>query len=763
MDGSVVMPKQTIPAGSPKDPGPGPGPAGDSAFRQFFQGQTAAMLLVDPASGRILEANAAAHAFYGHRGQSLAGMHLHEIEPETGPLPPAGPYPARHRLASGELRDVEVHATPVRLGERTLSARTVQDLTRCRRAELSLEQSQQRVRTIADSILDAIVIMDQEGRITFWNASATRIFGYPPEEAMGARFHDLVMPEQYRSRHARGFQEFQRTGRGFAIGSVLELEALARDGSMIPVELSISAMHAPEGWQAVGIIRDITLRRANEQALRQSERFLREAQAAGGVGCFSMDINLGIWTSSDTFDAIFGIGPDYPRDVGGWLNLVAPEVRDYHRQQLMELIQNRGRFDLEFQILRGPDAEVRWVSGQGSLEGDGQGEAHRLVGTFRDITESRRVQAENLRLQARLQQSQKMESLGFLAGGIAHDMNNVLGAILGLASASIEASPAGTPAHQAFDTISRAAVRGGKMVKQLLTFAHQDGVEERVLDLNSILREEVNLLERTTLSRIRLVLDLDSGLRPIRGDATTLTNAFMNLCVNAVDAMTERGTLTLRTRNLDAGWIEVLVKDTGAGMAPEVMARAMEPFFTTKASGRGTGLGLAMVHTTVLDHHGRMELQSEPGQGTCVRILFPATASAASAAAPSAQPDPGTGHRGLGVLLVDDDELIQRSVQAVLAVLGHRVRAAMSGEEALDLLETGYRPEVVILDLNMPGLGGLGTLPRLRGLLPRVPVLLATGRVDQTALDLIRTHPGVTLLPKPFSMRELQQQLDGLG
>jgi PAS domain S-box-containing protein len=761
MDGSVTMPKQTIPAANPDDPGPAPAP--DAAFRQFFQGQTAVMLLVDPVSGRILEANAAAHAFYGHRGQSLAGMHLHEIEPETGPVPPGAPYPARHRLASRELRDVEVHCTPVRIGDRTLSVRTVQDLSRCRRAERSLEQSQQRIRAISDAILDAIVILDPEGRITFWNASATRIFGYTPDEALGARFHDLVMPEQYRSRHTRSFAEFQRTGRGFAIGSVLELDALARDGSLIPVELSISAMKAPKGWQAVGIIRDITLRKADEQALRQSERFLREAQAAGGVGCFSMDINLGIWTSSDTFDAIFGIGPDYPRDVGGWLNLVAPEVRDYHRQQLMDLIQNRGRFDLEFQILRGSDGEARWVSGQGSLEGDGQGQAHRLVGTFRDITESRRVQAENLRLQARLQQSQKMESLGCLAGGIAHDMNNILGAILGLASASIEAAPAGTPAHRAFDTISRAAVRGGNMVKQLLTFAHQNGVEVRILDLNSILREEVNLLERTTLSRVRLVLDLDSALRPIQGDATSLTNAFMNLCVNAVDAMTERGTLTLRTRNLDADWIEVLVKDTGAGMSRQVLDKAMEPFFTTKAPGKGTGLGLAMVHTTVLEHRGRMELQSEPGQGTGVRILFPAAATAASPAAPSDRPGPETSRRGLGVLLIDDDELIQRSVQAVLAVLGHRVTAAMSGEEALGMLEAGYQPEVVILDLNMPGLGGLGTLPRLRARLPQVPVLLATGRVDQTALDLIRTHPGVTLLPKPFSMRELQQQLDGLG
>jgi PAS domain S-box-containing protein len=380
-----------------------------------------------------------------------------------------------------------------------------------------------------------------------------------------------------------------------------------------------------------------------------------------------------------------------------------------------------------------------------------------LLGLYEDVTESKAMEQALAKSQAQLQQSQKMESLGILAGGLAHDMNNVLAAILGLASANLEAQPAGSRAHRAFATIIQAAERGGKVVQSLLGFARQSPVEVRELDMNGLLREEVRLLERTTLSRVHLEMDLAPDLPAIRGDQSALTNAIMNLCVNAVDAMPENGTLTLRTRVLERGRIEVQVQDNGSGMSQEVLAKALDPFFTTKNPGKGTGLGLSMVYSTVKAHDGKLKIQSEPGRGTCVRMLFPATVPAAPVAEPAPEARPG--RLGLRVLLVDDDELIQSSMQVLLETLGHGVTAALSGEEALAKLATGFRPDVVLLDMNMPGLGGSGTLPRLRLLCPTLPVLLATGRVDQAAMNLIEAHPFVALLSKPFTMRELQKQL----
>jgi signal transduction histidine kinase/CheY-like chemotaxis protein len=386
-----------------------------------------------------------------------------------------------------------------------------------------------------------------------------------------------------------------------------------------------------------------------------------------------------------------------------------------------------------------------------------------VIMIVRDITEHTRAREQQEHLQSQLQQAQKMESLGTLAGGLAHDMNNVLGAILSLASANLEASPAESQTHHAFDIIAKAALRGGDMVKSLLSFARQSPAKEHEFDVNAILRDEIRILERTTQANLRIELDLEEGLRAVRGDASALSHAIMNLCINAVDAMSESGTLTLRSRNVDQGWVEVRVEDTGIGMAKDVLERALEPFFTTKVTGKGTGLGLSMVYSTVKAHKGKIEIQSQPGQGTQVSLRLPACLPVSEEKERAPEPRPGSSMQMLKVLLVDDDDLIQSSMQAILQTLGHTVTEAPSGEAALVIIEAGFTPDVVILDMNMPGLGGSGTLPRLRLLLPDVPVLLSTGRVDQTALDLAEAHPRVILLPKPFGLKDLQQRLEVLA
>jgi PAS domain S-box-containing protein len=411
----------------------------------------------------------------------------------------------------------------------------------------------------------------------------------------------------------------------------------------------------------------------------------------------------------------------------------------------------------ENHILR-RDGEQRLIAWHNTMLTDGDG---RIVGTLssgEDITERRRAEEQKSRLEAQLRQVRKMDSLGSLAGGVAHDMNNVLGAILGLASSNIEDQAPGTRAHRAFGTIIKAAERGGGMVKSLLSFARQSPAAVRDLDLNAILGEEASFLEHTTLAKVHLQLDLEPGLHAIRGDASALSSAVMNLCVNAVDAMPEHGRLILRSRNLPGLWVEIQVEDNGSGMPQEVLERALDPFFTTKPDGKGTGLGLSMVYSIVKAHLGQMEIHSEAGHGTTVRMRFPACEGVPVPALPPA-PDPARPEAPLAILVVDDDELFQCSIQAILEGLGHAATQLNSGEEALAALEGGLEPAVVILDMNMPGLGGSGTLPPLRALRPGVPVILATGRANQAALTLAQTYPGVTLLPKPFSKLDLQRHL----
>ncbi len=394
---------------------------------------------------------------------------------------------------------------------------------------------------------------------------------------------------------------------------------------------------------------------------------------------------------------------------------------------------------------------------------DPAGTVTHYVALKEDITVQKQAEAERRILEAQLHQSQKLESLGSLAGGVAHDMNNVLGAILSLASTLREKADPQSPAFRSLETIQTACLRGRGVVKSLLYFARKDLQEEACIDLNALVKEMAQLLSYTTLKRIRLEMELREPLGRLRGDAGALSHALMNLCVNALDAMPGSGILRIQTEPGPDGGLVVRVSDTGQGMTPEVLERAMEPFFTTKPQGKGTGLGLPMVYGTIKAHDGRFELHSEPGKGTEAILRFPASRveppeASTESAPPSAPADPV----GLRVLLVDDDELIRESVASVLEILGHSVVTATGGQPAIDLLDAGQTVDLVILDMNMPGMNGAEALPRILSLREGLPVLMATGYTDEDIAPLLAGRPNVSSIQKPFSMKELGNKLKEL-
>ncbi|HEX9080630.1 MAG TPA: ATP-binding protein, partial [Holophagaceae bacterium] len=274
-----------------------------------------------------------------------------------------------------------------------------------------------------------------------------------------------------------------------------------------------------------------------------------------------------------------------------------------------------------------------------------------------------------------------------------------------------------------------------------------------LLDLNALVREQADVLERTTLKKAEWVLDLDPGLPPILGQASDLGNALINLCINALDAMSRGGRITLRTRCDPGGCAVLSVEDNGAGMTPEVLARALDPFFTTKPAGKGTGLGLPMVYGTMKAHGGSLELQSEPGAGTRVHLRFP---PAGGTAAPASLGGSATSDLPPArVLLVDDDELVRLTVPPLLEALGLEAESVESGLQALDRLEAAPRIDLVILDQNMPQLSGAESLARIRSRWPELPVLLASGyrEAEPAAYDRLAT------LEKPYTLDALRRAL----
>ncbi|WP_316411847.1 PAS domain S-box protein [Mesoterricola silvestris] len=599
--------------------------------------------------------------------------------------------------------------------------------------------------------------LDLETNIASVSQGACRIYGLAHSRFVMPEVQAQVLPA-YRPILDAALRDLVEAGTPYDV----EFEITRADNGQLRTIHSV-AEYDPARRTVFGVIKDMTERKQMEDVLKEREYFFRESQRAAGIGSYRADFVGDSWTSSAVLDAIFGIGPDFARTIPGWMELIHPEDREGMSRYLAEhVIGGRRPFDREYRIVRRSDGAVRWVRGCGEGVLDAQGTCVGLMGTIQDITDSRLAAQENALLQAQLVQAQKMESLGVLAGGVAHDMNNVLGAVLALSSAHLTLHPEDSATFKAFDTIRKAATRGGKMVQSLLHFARKNPTERRSIDFNALILEEARLLERTTLAKVRLELNLAPDLRRILGDPGSLAGAVMNLCVNAVDALGDNGVLILHTRNLGGDRVEVRIEDNGCGMPAEVLEKAMDPFFTTKGDGKGTGLGLSLVYATVKAHGGTVEIQSEPGQGTRVLLRFPAEAAPPVEPQPEPAPGPEALPAPFKVLVVDDDDLVLSSTQMVVEFLGHTPFTAAGGEEALDRVRQGLRPDLVILDMNMPGLGGAETLKELRPLLPTVPVLLATGRVDQGALDLVAAHPHVHLLPKPFSMQDLQKMLRNL-
>jgi len=511
--------------------------------------------------------------------------------------------------------------------------------------------------------------------------------------------------------------------------------------------------------------REKGLRAARIQETRFRAMF---EQAAVGMAQASLDGHL--LQVNQRLAEILGYAPE---DLLGCRvqDLAHPEDLARDRDQMEMLPEGPGAAPALELRYRRKDGSVTWVNRAVSRVKDPGLTGGYLLLLMEDINarkvaERARVEADaalqdaqdrQLEMERELNHLQRLESIGRLAGGVAHDMNNVLAAILSVASV-LEVKFAEEPTvTELARLMQEAAGRGRDLVKGLTDFARKEVQGSVPIDLNQLVRREAELLEHTTLKKVAIQLDLQPGLPELRGEPGALANALMNLCVNACDAMPGGGTLRLATRTLPLGKVELVVQDTGEGMAPEVMERALEPFFTTKPPGKGTGLGLSIVFGTLKAHGGTVAIQSAPGHGTRITLTLPIPAPG-QAPAPEPVP-PAHLERLLEILLVDDDEHIRRTLPMLLGTQGHRVRVASGGAEALALLQGGAAVDLVILDVNMPAMNGVETLMRLRTLRPALPVLVASGYMDPGAAAAIRLDPWVAALEKPFMLADIQRAM----
>lgn len=630
------------------------------------------------------------------------------------------------------------------------------DITDRKRAMEALSRSEARLRAIFEQASVGMVEVSTDGRFLTANPAFQDFLGYSGAELREMGVQEVTHP---------AFRELDRQGiraciRGEIPFFATEKIYLRKDGREVWGRIHATLLRDSSGQplNMIAIVEDIDERKRAAGALADSEARFRNL--------FESMIE-GVALHEVVYDAaghavdyrILDVNPAYERHTGlsreSCVGRLASELYGtgtppYREDFCSVAADGQPR---AFEVFFEPMGRHFRISVFSPKQGT-------FATIFEDITEQRRHEEERRRLEAEVQHAQKLESLGVLAGGVAHDMNNVLQAIQGMASV-LRAKLAGDVALvSGLDIILNASNRGRDLVKNLTDFARKGLQGPQTLDLNQLVRTEVELLQHTTLQRIDLRMELGSDLPKILGDPSALSNALMNLCVNALDAMPDKGMLAFRSRAVADGSVALEIEDSGEGMAPEVLARATEPFFTTKPIGKGTGLGLSGVYGTMKAHGGSMEIHSEPGKGTTVTLRFPARQEPPEPA-PSAAPEPsGEPSACLRILLVDDDELIRDSFPDLMNILGHTVvRTASNGAEALAHLEDGLEVDAVVLDQNMPGLSGLETLERLRLSRPALPVVLCTGHLDEDAQERMRAIPHVRTLLKPYSIKDIRPLL----
>jgi PAS domain S-box-containing protein len=658
---------------------------------------------------------------------------------------------------SGRERWLSDHALCLRQpdGELILDG-VAQDITERKRAEEALAVAKEKFAKVFDLSPDAMDLIHVEtGCLADVNRSFLRLFGYNRPEIIGrsplpGAATIWADPAEY-GRFVASVAEH---------GQVRGYETLLRrkDGSVFPASISATVLDIAGQRHRMSIIQDITKRIQDGEALRISEERYQRITNAITDYVYRVRVNpaggLETWHSPGCL-AVTGYQPEeFANDPHLWIRMVAAEDAPRVEEQLRTIKAGQHPPPLDHRIIH-KNGSVRWVRNTFVPNPSDPGAGLIYEGLLQDITEHKEAEAEKARLEAQLHESHRMESLGVLAAGVAHNLNNVLAIIMG--SASLREQLTTEPAdREAYRNIGKACQRGRDVVKSMLSFAKPALSLWAPFDLHAILEELRSLLESTTRNTIAISVSLAHEPLWVNGDASNIHQVLLNICLNSINAMPTGGILAFRTAILEGDWVEVSVEDNGTGMTPDVLARALEPFFTTGTGGRGLGLGLSMTYGIVQAHGGTLNIASQPGIGTTVRLRFPRI----PAPLPGQRASPLASSCGpLSVFLVDDDEDVLLLMTRMLKRAGARqVKTFSGGEAVLAELRAGERPDLLILDQNMPGLNGIQTLERVRARDPELPILISSGQPDIEAWAVFR-RPKVAVISKPFTMKEIQTKL----
>jgi PAS domain S-box-containing protein len=587
-----------------------------------------------------------------------------------------------------------------------------------------------------------ILVLDRERRILYVNRAEE---GQNPADFIGADCLISIHAED-RERYRSAFEESWQSG----APTNIELRSINDywwDSRLVPVR------DAGEVVFMLVSSTDVTQKKAQEQALRERESSARLSLLASGVGTWTwwLDRNELVW--DDALCAIFGVEPkNAPRSREAYLHLIHPEDRAEAAETIARYVQTGVYDGMAYRIVR-PDGAVRHVIAKGLVQFDDQGRIEALRGGVLDVTERKE-------LEANLAQAQRIQAVGRLTAGIAHNLNNALSVILPNVAECRELATG--PVSERLADVEHASMRAAEMVRQLMLFARpQDNATRSAFDLTDAARRIVEMC-RSTFDR-RLELELVPANLPLAfGNPGQIEQVLLNVCLNARDALLAsdraRPSLLVEFSASEPGRVSVSVTDNGVGMTEAVRGRMFEPFFTTKEIGRGTGLGLSSAYAIVTDHGGTISCRTRLGEGTRFEIVLPAAREQNVAApAPERKPVPVCSET---IMLVDDDYAVRRVLRGMLERSGFGVVECADGAQALAELERRAHVDAILIDRSMPGLSGEQVIERISQLGIRLPILVLSGH---SSVDL--PDPNVSaVLSKPITREalivELRQALD---
>jgi PAS domain S-box-containing protein len=619
-----------------------------------------------------------------------------------------------------------------------------------------------RYRLLVDAITDyAIYMLDPDGIITNWNSGAQRFKGYTADEIVGQHFSRFYSPEDRHDGLPSRALAIARTEGKFE----QEGWRIRKNGERFWAHVVIDPIWAKDGTLLgfAKITRDLTERRAAAESLRQSEeQFRLLVQSVTDYAIYRLDPQGHVASWNSGAERIKGYTP---ADIIGshFSRFYTEEDRlAGEPERAMSIAREQGRFAAEGWRVRKDGSRFRASVVLDPIRDD-EGGLLGFAKVTRDVTEREDAQRKLDLAREALFQSQKMEAIGQLTGGVAHDFNNLLMAILSSLTLLERRVSGDASTQRLIDNARQGAERGAALTQRMLAFARRQELNPEPVDIPALVRGMTDLLQRTLGPSHPIGLQFPLSLSWVLADANQLEMALLNLAVNARDAMPDGGAIsitaseaTVEDRTIDGlapgRYVKLAVIDTGSGMDAATLARATEPFFTTKGVGKGTGLGLSMIHGLAEQMKGELVLRSEVGRGTTAELWLPVTAMRQDAAVvPISAPEAIDQPRNLRVLAVDDDSLVLMNTAALLEDMGYVVTEANSAAEALTFFNHGSEFDLLITDQAMPGMVGTQLIEKTRELVPDLPVILASGYGE---LPEATIH-NVIKLAKPFAQAQL--------